>query len=126
MPVHTFLVQPFHIGVAGAVQVMPGREIVTEIRIAVIHAWLVIVPGRGDMQFPDEPAIISGVGKAFCDQRAVLRQVARPIDIGVDRRRITPCQETGSAGCADGVLAVCVGESDTLAAQAVQVGRINE
>ena len=69
MPVHTFLVQPFHIGVAGAVQVMPGREIVTEIRIAVIHAWLVIVPGRGDMQFPDEPAIISGVGKAFCDQR---------------------------------------------------------
>ena len=38
---------------------------------------------RQDMQFPDEPAIISGVGKAFCDQRAVLRQVARPIDIGV-------------------------------------------
>ena len=39
---------------------------------------------------------------------------------------VPPCQETVAAGCADGVMAVCIGESDTLAAQAVQVGRINE
>ena len=51
----------------------------------------------------------------------MLRQIAGAVDIGINRRRVTPGKETGPAGRTNRILAVGVGKRIALTAHFLQI-----